>query len=66
MERAPTLAVGTTPEFDQAQSIRVFPPARHDALELEGLLTQEERDVRDRVRAFAVSRPNGAIPAGRR
>ncbi|KAI7841971.1 hypothetical protein COHA_004498 [Chlorella ohadii] len=31
----------------------VFPPAKHDALGLEELLTPEEREVRDRVRRFA-------------
>lgn len=34
----------------------VFPQAKHDVLGLDGLLTAEEREVRDRVRAFAVSR----------
>jgi hypothetical protein len=60
LERELTLALGTTPEFDQAQSMRAFPPAKHDALGLEELLTQEEREVRDRVRAFAVSWPGWA------
>jgi hypothetical protein len=32
----------------------VFPPARWDALFLEELLTPQEREVRDRVRRFAV------------
>lgn len=31
-----------------------FPPAKHDALGLDGLLGPEERAVRDRVRQFAV------------
>lgn len=56
LSREPTLAalgLGTTPEFDQAQNMTVFPPARHDALRLDELLTPEERDVRQRVRTFA-------------
>ena len=31
-----------------------FPPAKHDALGLEELLTPAEKEVRDRVRRFAV------------
>lgn len=34
--------------------MKVFPPAKHDALFLDELLTPEEREVRDRVRRFAV------------
>lgn len=51
--RSPTLADGTTAEFAFAQNMRVFPPAKHDALELEELLTPEERAVKQRVREFA-------------
>ncbi|PRW59738.1 Acyl-coenzyme A oxidase peroxisomal [Chlorella sorokiniana] len=54
LERQLTLAgLGTTPEFEQAQNMTVFPPAKHDALGLEELLTPEEREIRDRVRRFA-------------
>lgn len=54
LERQLTLAgLGTTAEFEFAQNMSVFPPAKHDALGLEGLLTPEEREVRDRVRQFA-------------
>ncbi|KAI3435869.1 hypothetical protein D9Q98_001927 [Chlorella vulgaris] len=55
LERQLTLALGggTSPEFEFAQTMRVFPPAKHDALELEELLSAEEREVRDRVRKFA-------------
>lgn len=54
LERQLTLAgLGTTPEFEHAQNMTVFPPAKHDALGLEELLTPEEREVRDRVRRFA-------------
>lgn len=41
-----------------------FPPAKHDALGLDGLLGPQEREVRDRVRQFAVSclaRLHGAL-----
>lgn len=54
-------AAGTTPEFEFAQSMAAFPPATHDALLLDDLLTPEERDVRQRVRRFAV---RGAGVAG--
>ena len=47
---------GTTPEFEFAQSMRAFPPAKHDVLGLEELLTPEEREVRQRVRRFAEDR----------
>ncbi|PSC71354.1 Acyl-coenzyme A oxidase peroxisomal [Micractinium conductrix] len=55
LERQLTLAGlgGTTPEFEFAQNMTVFPQAKHDVLGLDGLLTAEEREVRDRVRAFA-------------
>lgn len=46
---------GVLPEFDQAQTIRSFPPAKFDALSLDDLLSPSERAVRDRVREFAVS-----------
>lgn len=50
----PTLATpGTTPEFAFAQNMTVFPPAKHDALDLGNLLSPDERDVQRRVREFA-------------
>lgn len=36
------------------QDMSAFPPAKHDALGLEELLTPAEKEVRDRVRRFAV------------
>ena len=62
LNQAPTSAAGpassgTTPEFALAQPMSVFPPARHDALGLDGLLSPAEREVRDRVRQFAVRNP---------
>ena len=32
-----------------------FPPPTHNAFDMEGLLTPEELDIRDRTRAFMVS-----------
>jgi hypothetical protein len=49
----PTLAVGATPQFPSAQTMTAFPPATHDFLDLRDLLSPEERQVRDKVRAFA-------------
>lgn len=37
------------------QNMTAFPPAKHDALGLDSLLSPQEREVRDRVRQFAVS-----------
>lgn len=52
----PTLAIGTTPEFSFAQNMTVFPPAKHDFLDLgSDLLSPEEREIRQRVRHFAES-----------
>lgn len=54
LERQLTLAgLGTTAEFEFAQNMTSFPPAKHDALGLDGLLGPQEREVRDRVRQFA-------------
>ncbi|GAB4822041.1 hypothetical protein N2152v2_009087 [Parachlorella kessleri] len=53
LKRELTLALGTTQEFEFAQNMTVFPPAKHDALYWDDLLTPEEREVRDRVRRFA-------------
>lgn len=47
------LAPGTTAEFEHAQTIRSFPPAKSDALCLDQLLTPEEKAVQLKVRAFA-------------
>lgn len=64
LERQLTAAgLGTTPEFEFAQNMRAFPPAKHDALGLEELLTPAEREVRDRVRRFAVSGAGGHLVA---
>ena len=41
--------------FPQAQTMANFPPAVHDLLNFDQLLSQEERDVRDKVRAYMVS-----------
>jgi acyl-CoA oxidase len=49
----PTLAASRTPEFEFAQNMAIFPPAKHDALFLDELLTPEERALRLKVRAFA-------------
>lgn len=48
-------AVGNDPTFPQADNMRVFPPPVHDALNLDSLLTPDERLVRDKVRNFMVS-----------
>lgn len=49
---SPSSALGFTRSFPQAQTMSAFPACAHDALGLDGLLTPEERAVRDRVRAF--------------
>jgi acyl-CoA oxidase len=48
----PLAATGYTPEFDQAATMVAFPPAVHDALALDALLSPDERAVRLKVRAF--------------
>mmetsp|Transcript_12566 Transcript_12566/g.27116 ORF Transcript_12566/g.27116 Transcript_12566/m.27116 type:complete len:444 (-) Transcript_12566:761-2092(-) len=54
--RNPTAAaLGNDPNFPQAQTAAAFPDAVHDALNLDGLLTPEERAVRDRVRKYMVA-----------
>lgn len=58
--RQPTAAAasrGRTSAFPQATTAAEFPAAVHDALALDGLLTTEEKEVRRRVRAFAVRLP---------
>lgn len=55
LSSAPTRAAmnGTTREFPSAQNMKIFPPAKHDLLGLDSLLTPEERMVRDKVRSYA-------------
>lgn len=44
---------GTTYEgFSHAQTMANFPPPAHDAFHVDSLLTAEERNIRDRTRAF--------------
>lgn len=47
-----------SPEYDnfpEAQPMSSFPPAVHDVFRFgDDLLTEEERDVRDRTRAYMV------------
>ena len=62
--RAPNSDVPAAAAVTGTQTMAAFPPAVHDALGLDGLLTPEERALRDRVRAFAVSAP-AAAPAAR-
>lgn len=56
--RVPTLAasstwaLGFTDTFPQARTMAVFPPAVHDLLRIDDLLTPEERRTRYAVRAF--------------
>ncbi|GFR46240.1 hypothetical protein Agub_g7786 [Astrephomene gubernaculifera] len=38
--------------FPQATTAAAFPPAVHDLLSLDGLLSAEERQIRDKVRAY--------------
>jgi hypothetical protein len=58
--RQPTAATasrGWTSKFPQATTAAEFPAAVHDALALDGLLTADEKEIRRRVRAFAVRPP---------
>jgi hypothetical protein len=41
--------------FPQAQTMTTFPRAAFDVFDLDEMLTPEERDLRYRVRGFAVS-----------
>lgn len=52
----PTRAVGDgiTEQFQQAQNMAAFPQAAHDMLNLDDLLTAEERRTRYAVREFMV------------
>ncbi len=45
---------GFTPQFPQAQNMSAFPPAAHDLLNLDDLLTPQERKTRYAVREFMV------------
>ncbi len=40
--------------FTQAQTMSEFPPATHDVFALDELLTEEEKDIKYRTRAFMV------------
>ena len=40
--------------FPHAQTMASFPPAVHDLLNFDQLLNEQERDVRDRTRAYMV------------
>lgn len=50
-------SLGYDPSFPHATTAALFPPAVFDALDLVGLLTPEEIDVRDRAREFMVRPP---------
>jgi hypothetical protein len=55
--RQPTAAQasrGWTSKFPQATTAAEFPAAVHDALALDSLLSADEKEIRRRVRAFAV------------
>ena len=51
----PTLATPGYEGFQYAQTMSSFPPAAHDVFRFDELLSQEERDIRYRTRAFMVS-----------
>ena len=44
--------------FPQAQTMANFPPASHDLLSFDQLLSEEERDVKYRTRAYMVNKPS--------
>lgn len=50
-----TSSLGYSPTFPQCNTSALFPHAAHDALNIDGMLSSEERAVRDRVRAYMVS-----------
>ena len=54
LQIAPTLATPGYEGFQHAQTMASFPPAAHDVFRFDDLLTQEERDIRYRTRAFMV------------
>jgi hypothetical protein len=49
------VGAGYSPTFPQAQDLSVFPPASHDMMFLDDLLSSEERKTRYAVREFMVS-----------
>ena len=58
MTREPSasqLLLGYTANFPQAQTAALFPEPAHDALNLDGMLTPEERAMRERVRKYMVT-----------
>lgn len=50
-----TSASGYSPTFPQCHTSALFPAAVHDALNIDGMLSSDERAVRDRVRLYMVS-----------
>lgn len=53
LHMAPTLATsGTSPTFPQAQTMASFPPACHDMLHWDELLTDKEKETKYKVRKF--------------
>ena len=54
LQISPTLATPGYEGFQHAQTMASFPPAAHDVFRFDDLLTQEERDIRYRTRAFMV------------
>ncbi len=58
---APTLAASSNyPTFPQAQTMAEFPPACHDMLHWDELLTDKEKETKYKVRKFMV-RPSAAL-----
>lgn len=49
------MSSGITEQFQHAQNMAAFPPAAHDLLNLDHLLTAEERRTRGAVREFMVN-----------
>ena len=58
----PTLATPGYEGFQYAQTMSSFPPAAHDVFRFDELLSQEERDIRYRTRAFMVKPAAGPLP----
>ncbi|KAF5832892.1 acyl-CoA dehydrogenase/oxidase [Dunaliella salina] len=50
--QATSAQLGHSPAFPQCSTAADFPPAAHDALEMDGLLTPQERAIRLRVRSY--------------
>lgn len=48
---------GFSRAFPQAETAAAFPPAGHDQLDLDALLSPGEKALRDKVRAFMVRKP---------